>query len=87
MEILKGKEAQTYLDAMTWKGAPLSEESAALKNLMPGEVLLLEHDTSDDHKASGCATSHNLRQTACHWWGAKSVSMRHGSPMAIYRRK
>jgi hypothetical protein len=87
MEILKGKEAKTYLDAMTWRGAPLSVECAALKTLGLGEVMLLEHDCSDDHKAYTCSQLRNLRQTAVLEWGSGSVSMRHGSPIAIYRKK
>jgi len=87
MEILKGKDAKAYLDSATWKGSRLTEESVALQGLMPGDVMLVDHDLTDCSGAAGCKKSRSLRQTAVNWWGAGSVSVRHASTIAIHRKK
>jgi hypothetical protein len=89
MEILRGEEAKAFLDTINWtQGAPISEESAALKAMSPGEVLLItDHDVSDGHDSTHCSMAQRLRQAGSREWGKGVVAIRHGSTIAIHRKE
>jgi hypothetical protein len=89
MEILRGEEAKAYLRSNEWKqGAPLSAESAAIKAMSPGEVLLIrDHDVSDGHDSTHCRMVQKSRQAGFREWGKGVIAIRHGSTISIHRKK
>ena len=89
MEILKGKEAKAHLATEPfWQGMKATPESMAVKNLKPGEVLLIkDHDTSDDHGAARCKLYTKLRQLTYRHWGKGGTRLGHGSTITVYRKE
>lgn len=89
MEILRGKQAKAHLDTEPfWQGMKATPESKAVKQLKPGEVLLIkDHDISDNHGSASCKLYMKLRQLTYRHWGKGETQLGHGSTITVHRKE
>jgi len=89
MEILRGKQAKAHLDTEPFRqGMSLSPESKVLRQLEPGEVLIIkDHDVSDNHASNGCNLYMRLRQQTYRYWGQGEAQLGHGSTITVHRKE